>query len=228
MQRDSPVGEVVVYIFKLKMEEWFMRHVYEGKTKSVYELEDGNYLLKLKDDVTGENGQIDPGANAIMGELEGMGKASLLMSRYYFELLNKAGIRTHYINANIDENTMTVKPAQPFGEGLEIICRFKAYGSFLRRYGKYAKKEQPLDSLWFILAAVYFVGLELTGATPGKRMVRLRVLRENGEPMTFWASLIRNALRPVDLFFFGFVGVDPFKPSRARSDLPYRRNRAPC
>ena len=63
-----------------------MRHVYEGKTKSVYELEDGNYLLKLKDDVTGENGQIDPGANAIMGELEGMGKASLLMSRYYFEL----------------------------------------------------------------------------------------------------------------------------------------------
>jgi len=32
-----------------------IKHVYEGKTKSVYELEDGNYLLKLKDDVTGEN-----------------------------------------------------------------------------------------------------------------------------------------------------------------------------
>lgn len=124
-----------------------MRHVYEGKTKTVYELDDGNYLLKLKDDVTGENGQIDPGANSIMGEIEGMGKASLLMSRYYFELLNKAGIRTHYIGANIDENTMIVKPAQPFGEGLEIICRFKAYGSFLRRYGKYARKEQPLNSL---------------------------------------------------------------------------------
>jgi phosphoribosylaminoimidazole-succinocarboxamide synthase len=124
-----------------------MRHVYEGKTKSVYELEDGNYLLKLKDDVTGENGQIDPGANTIIGQVEGMGKASLLMSRHYFELLNKAGVRTHYIDANIDENTMTVKPAQHFGEGLEIICRFKAYGSFLRRYGKYARKEQPLNSL---------------------------------------------------------------------------------
>lgn len=124
-----------------------MRHVYEGKTKGVYELEDGNYLLKLKDDVTGENGQIDPGANSIMGEVEGMGKASLLMSRYYFELLKKAGIPTHYIDSNIEENTMTVLPAQTFGEGLEIICRFKAYGSFLRRYGKYAQKEQQLDSL---------------------------------------------------------------------------------
>lgn len=124
-----------------------MRHVYEGKTKSVYELEDGNYLLKLKDDVTGENGQIDPGANSIMGELEGMGKASLLMSRYYFELLQKTDIPTHYIASNIEENTMTVKPATTFGAGLEIICRFKAYGSFLRRYGKYAQKEQPLNSL---------------------------------------------------------------------------------
>jgi len=124
-----------------------MKHVYEGKTKSVYELEDGNYLLKLKDDVTGADGQIDPGANSVIGELEGMGKASLLMSRYYFELLHKAGIQTHYIDSNIEENTMTVKPAQPFGEGVEIICRYRAYGSFLRRYGKYAQKEQPLDSL---------------------------------------------------------------------------------
>lgn len=72
---------------------------------------------------------------------------------------------------------------------------------------EYRGQDQPLDSLWAILAVPYFIGLELTGATPGKRMVRLRVLRENGEPMTFWASLIRNALRPVDLLFFGFVGI---------------------
>lgn len=124
-----------------------MKHVYEGKTKGVYELENGNYLLKLKDDVTGENGQIDPGANSIMGQLEGMGNASLRMSQYYFELLNQKGIPTHYIDSNLKDNTMTVKPAQTFGDGLEIICRYKVYGSFLRRYGKYAKKEQNLESL---------------------------------------------------------------------------------
>ncbi len=124
-----------------------MKHVYEGKTKSVYQLEDGNYLLKMKDDVCGEDGQIDPGANSIIGELEGMGQASLKMSRYYFELLKKEGILTHYIDSNLEDNTMLVKPVVPFGEGLEIICRFRVYGSFLKRYQKYAEKEQELDSL---------------------------------------------------------------------------------
>jgi phosphoribosylaminoimidazole-succinocarboxamide synthase len=110
-------------------------------------LDDGNYLLKMKDDVTGENGQIDPGANSLMGTLEGMGNASLRMSRYYFELLRQKGIPTHYIDANLEDNTMIVKPATTFGDGLEIICRFKVYGSFLKRYARYAKKEQDLDEL---------------------------------------------------------------------------------
>ncbi len=124
-----------------------MQHVYEGKTKSVFKLEDGNYLLKLKDDVTGANGQIDPGANTLMGQLEGMGNASLRMSQYYFELLKQHNIPSHYIAANLEDNTMIVKPAQAFGDGLEVICRYKAYGSFLRRYGRYAQKEQELDEL---------------------------------------------------------------------------------
>lgn len=53
---------------------------------------------------------------------------------------------THYINANIEEATMTVKPAKVFGNGLEVICRYRAVGSFLRRYGMYAKEEQLLDA----------------------------------------------------------------------------------
>jgi len=124
-----------------------MQHVYEGKTKSVFALENGNYLLKMKDDVTGENGQIDPGANSLMGQLEGMGNASLRMSRYYFELLQKNNIPSHYIDANLDDNTMIVKPAKAFGDGLEIICRYKVYGSFWRRYARYAQKGQDLDEL---------------------------------------------------------------------------------
>lgn len=124
-----------------------MKHVYEGKTKGVYQLEDGNYLLKLKDDITGENGKIDPGANTIMGKLDGMGKASLRMSQYYFAMLNSKGFKTHFLSANLEENTMLVKPAETFGEGLEVICRFKAFGSFLRRYGKYAESGRELNSL---------------------------------------------------------------------------------
>jgi uncharacterized RDD family membrane protein YckC len=67
--------------------------------------------------------------------------------------------------------------------------------------------DERFDSVWFILAAVYFVGLEATGATLGKRRLQIRVIQETGKPMTVWASLLRNILRPVDLTFFGLVGL---------------------
>lgn len=124
-----------------------MKKVYEGKTKTVYELEDGNVLLQFKDDVTGEGDIIDPGANTVIGKVEGKGNASLKMSKYFFEILQAAGIPTHYIEANLDDNTMIVRKAECFGAGLEFVCRLRATGSFIRRYGKYAQEGQPLDYL---------------------------------------------------------------------------------
>ena len=50
-----------------------MKLIYKGKTKDVYSLDDGNYLLKFKDDVTGENGVFDPGANSVGLTIEGAG-----------------------------------------------------------------------------------------------------------------------------------------------------------
>ena len=65
---------------------------------------------------------------------------------FFFEKINNAGIATHYVDCNIDESTMTVLPARVFGEGVEVICRYRAVGSFLRRYGKYVKEATPLDA----------------------------------------------------------------------------------
>ena len=123
-----------------------MKIVYTGKTKDVYDLENGNYLLKFKDDVTGENGVFDPGANTVGLTIDGAGRAGLKLTKLFFEKLKEKGIPTHYISANIEAATMTVKPATVFGKGLEVICRFRAVGSFLRRYGRYAKEGQPLDA----------------------------------------------------------------------------------
>ncbi|VEF46370.1 phosphoribosylaminoimidazole-succinocarboxamide synthase [Bacillus freudenreichii] len=122
-----------------------MKKVYEGKTKTVFELEDGNYLLKFKDDVTGENGVFDPGANTVGLTIEGAGQTGLRLTKFFFEILGEKGIPTHYVDANIEEATMTVKPAEMFGNGLEVICRYRAVGSFLRRYGMYAEEGQELD-----------------------------------------------------------------------------------
>ncbi|MHA0855664.1 phosphoribosylaminoimidazolesuccinocarboxamide synthase [Paenibacillus sp. CMAA1364] len=122
-----------------------MNLLYKGKTKDVFELDNGHYLLQFKDDVTGENGVFDPGANTVGLVMEGAGRAGLTLTKFFFEKLREAGIPTHYIDANIDEATMTVKPATVFGKGLEVICRYRAVGSFLRRYGLYAQEGQPLD-----------------------------------------------------------------------------------
>ncbi|WP_428908111.1 phosphoribosylaminoimidazolesuccinocarboxamide synthase [Niallia sp. Krafla_26] len=123
-----------------------MELIYTGKTKDVYKLEDGHYLLKFKDDVTGENGVFDPGANTVGLTIDGAGLAGLRLTSFFYSKLNEQGVPTHYVDANFDDATLTVKPATVFGNGLEVICRFKAVGSFLRRYGAYVKEGQDLDA----------------------------------------------------------------------------------
>lgn len=122
-----------------------MQLCYKGKTKDVYKLDNGNVMLKFKDDCTGKDGVFDPGENAVGLTIEGMGQSNLKTSVYYFELLKKAGIKTHYIGADIENATMEVLPAKVFGKGLEVICRFVATGSFIRRYGGYVADGTPLE-----------------------------------------------------------------------------------
>ena len=122
-----------------------MKNLYQGKTKDVYELENGNVLLKFKDDCTGKDGVFDPGENSVGLTIEGIGRANLETSVYYFELLKDAGIKTHYVGANLDDATMEVLPATVFGRGLEVICRLKATGSFIRRYGAYIADGTALE-----------------------------------------------------------------------------------
>lgn len=122
-----------------------MKLVYTGKTKDVYLLENGNYLLQFKDDMTGVDGRFDPGANTVGLKIAGAGRAGLRLSKYFFELLREKGIPTHYVDADLEKATMIVKPAILFGNGIEVICRYRAVGSFLRRYGMYAQEGQPLD-----------------------------------------------------------------------------------
>ncbi len=123
-----------------------MELIYAGKTKDVYRQEDGNYLLQFKDDATGEDGVFDPGSNAVGLTIEGAGRAGLSLTKFFFEKLEQQGIPTHYVDADIDKATMTVKPAVLFGNGLEVICRYRAVGSFFRRYGEYCEEGQPLDA----------------------------------------------------------------------------------
>lgn len=122
-----------------------MKKIYDGKTKNVYSLDNGNVMLEFKDDCTGKDGVFDPGENTVGLKIDGIGKANLQTSVYYFELLKKAGIKTHYVSADVDNATMEVLPGKVFGHGLEVICRLVATGSFIRRYGEYIENGTRLE-----------------------------------------------------------------------------------
>ncbi|MCL2381477.1 MAG: phosphoribosylaminoimidazolesuccinocarboxamide synthase [Treponema sp.] len=126
-----------------------MEFVKAGKTKDVYKLPDGNYLLRFKDTVTGHpSGESDPGGNVVIGSVAGVGSGALKMSVYYFELLKKHNVHTHYVSADLSKNEMVVQPATAFGKGLEFVLRYKAAGSFTRRFGLYCNEGDPLPEIF--------------------------------------------------------------------------------
>ena len=120
--------------------------VYTGKTKNVYALPNGNYELKFKDDCTGKDGVFDPGENSVGLTIDGVGDVNLRMSIHFFEKVNAAGIKTHFVSADLNNTTMEVLPAKAFGKGLEVICRYKAVGSFYRRYSDYIEESADLPA----------------------------------------------------------------------------------
>lgn len=122
-----------------------MTLLYKGKTKDLMQDDQGNVYFHFKDDVTGTDGKFDPGANQVGATMEGSAKANIILSTYFFEKMAEQGIPTHFISSDAENNTMQVKKANLFGHGLEVICRYRAVGSFIRRYGLYAKSGDLLD-----------------------------------------------------------------------------------
>ena len=110
-----------------------MKTLYDGKTKTVMLDEDtGVVNLFFKDTATGENGMFDPGYNTVGGSVEGKGKIGLTISKYFFELMEKNGIPTHFLGADIDQNLMQVKKLTV--PKLEFVLRYFTAGSMCRRF----------------------------------------------------------------------------------------------
>lgn len=122
-----------------------MEVTYRGKTKNLFQ-EDGKFFMQFKDDMTGTDGVFDTGGNQVAGSVAGAGHECIKVSKYFFERLKEEGIKTHYINADLEKNVMEVKKASVFGKGIEVITRFVAVGSFIRRYGSYIEEGKPLNN----------------------------------------------------------------------------------
>ena len=110
-----------------------MKTLYTGKTKDVMLDEETNIVsLLFKDSMTGENGVFDPGSNTVGGSVEGKGKIGLTISKYFFELMEKNGIPTHYISADVEKGLMQVRNLTV--PKLEFVLRYFTAGSMCRRF----------------------------------------------------------------------------------------------
>ncbi len=110
-----------------------MKTLYTGKTKDVMLDEETNVVsLFFKDSATGENGVFDPGSNTVGGSVEGKGKIGLTISKYFFELMEKNGIPTHYLDSDIDAGLMKVRNLTV--PKLEFVLRYFTAGSMCRRF----------------------------------------------------------------------------------------------
>ena len=100
--------------------------LYEGKAKKVYATTDEDLcIVSYKDDATAFNG-------LKKGTIAGKGVVNNRMTNLLMQLLEKAGVPTHFVRELSDRDTLVKKvKIVP----LEVIIRNVSAGSFAKRYG---------------------------------------------------------------------------------------------
>ncbi len=102
------------------------KKLYEGKAKIVYETEERDKLiLEFKDTATAFDG-------VKKAELEGKGALNNTISSLIFEILERHGVRTHFIR-KLSDREMLVWRAERFL--VEVVVRNVAAGSVVKRLG---------------------------------------------------------------------------------------------
>lgn len=103
-----------------------MEQLYEGKAKKVFATEDKDVVIvSYKDDATAFNGEKK-------GTIVGKGVVNNRMTNHVFQMLEKAGVPTHFIEELNDRET-AVKHVEIVP--LEVIVRNVAAGSFSKKLG---------------------------------------------------------------------------------------------
>lgn len=100
--------------------------LYEGKAKKVYATENPDLVIvSYKDDATAFDG-------LKKGTIVGKGAINNRMSNYLMQILEKKGIKTHFVE-ELNDNETVVKKVSIVP--LEVIIRNISAGSFAKRFG---------------------------------------------------------------------------------------------
>src|SRR5262249_564328 len=116
--------------------------LYEGKAKQVYATDDPEQVIVVyKDDATAFNG-------AKRGAITGKGALNNRMTAIFFQLVERKGVRTHFIEALSDREQLVRKvKIIP----IEVVVRNIAAGSLSKRLGLPEGEElaHPIVELYY-------------------------------------------------------------------------------
>jgi phosphoribosylaminoimidazole-succinocarboxamide synthase len=101
-----------------------MKLLYEGKSKKVFELSEGEVFIEFKDEVTAFNAQV-------RDVFEGKGYYTFRISSLLFELLKKEGIPTHHI----EDGDRGFRAYKVKIIPVEVVIRNRSAGSIVKRLG---------------------------------------------------------------------------------------------
>src|SRR6476620_8982321 len=88
-----------------------------------------------------------------------------------------------------------------------LVSNYSSFGERLTNAPKWVLA--ALVVILFLIVSGYFAFFEWiwNGQTPGKRWLKLRVIREDGRPVTFWEAAVRNLLRTFDMMPAPFYSI---------------------
>lgn len=88
-----------------------------------------------------------------------------------------------------------------------LLANYSIFGDEIINAPKWVKA--VLIIVIFLIVSGYFAFFEWAwnGQTPGKRWLKLRVIREDGRPVTFWEAAVRNLLRTFDMMPAPFYSI---------------------
>ena len=91
--------------------------------------------------------------------------------------------------------------------GFTVLANYSSLGDQFSNAPKWVKA--LLIVILFLILSGYFAFFEWiwNGQTPGKRILKLRVIREDGRPVTFWEATVRNLLRTFDMMPAPFYSI---------------------
>ena len=117
-----------------------------------------------------------------------------------------ASIGNRFLACAID-HTLQVLVLGLMALGIVFLADYSGIGSWVASAPKWVWAIGIL--LLFLILSGYFAFFEWiwNGQTPGKRWLKLRVIREDGRPVSFWEAAVRNLLRTFDIMPWPFYSI---------------------